>query len=678
MEMFVIKRKKYPQSVLLSLLLLTTGREIYAELTDDLFDISLPNVISASRLNQSVLQAPSAVTVIDKYMIELSGFIEFVDILRLVPGFQVAHFDSNHFTSTYHGYAWEWSNSLQILVDGRSTYHAGLSSIDWDTIGVQLADVERIEVVRGPAAPAYGSNSFAAAINIVTKALDAESKAHVEALVSSNHDRRLILKTNRHSKDFSYGITATHRDDDGDFARRNDGVQYSTHRKLTALNVRNRFNYQQHKFKTTLSVTHGNTGAYPEKLLSNDDRHISDQSFYLEWAYPWGGNKEIRATAYHHARDDNDIRQTINLNLLPFNEPVKSYVANLNDPYGYIGFQEFKMYRTDLEVQLNCSGERNSFIVGIGARDDNVKSQTYLVGKDTIKQNTFRLFFNDQLNVTDRLVLNAGLIYEGGQYTRDQFSPRVSINYTPYGKHSFRLAYSKAYRILTMLETNIVAKTVLEDGVVLDRRIETSDDLVSPEIYSIDIGYLGGMESLPVNWEFKAYKDTVKNRIDFVPYRGVNDLDGTVNKAINNGLYEVYGVEGSVIYRPSLQSMLRFHFNRGHSSSWELRRLNPDEYQRKRDYMPRESYGLLAGYKLNNWLLSAGVYHLGHMEWASDGEPMPYYTRYDVSVAKTYDLGRSDLQLKFMAQRLGGDHQEFNDEFEFEKEFYMQLKWTLD
>ena len=93
---------------------------------DSFFSTDLPVVISASRLTQSVLTSPSAVTVIDKAMIEASGFVEIADLMRLVPGFQVAYADGKDIAVTYHGFGWEYPNRLQVLVNGRSTYKAAL------------------------------------------------------------------------------------------------------------------------------------------------------------------------------------------------------------------------------------------------------------------------------------------------------------------------------------------------------------------------------------------------------------------------------------------------------------------------------------------------------------------------------------------------------------------------
>lgn len=56
----------------------------------DVFFSDIPVVLTASRMAQSSLDAPVAVTVIDREMIRASGFTEIHDLLRLVPGFLVA------------------------------------------------------------------------------------------------------------------------------------------------------------------------------------------------------------------------------------------------------------------------------------------------------------------------------------------------------------------------------------------------------------------------------------------------------------------------------------------------------------------------------------------------------------------------------------------------------------
>ena len=130
----------------------------------------IPMVMSATRLPQSVSDAPVAMTVIDREMIEASGFVEIPDLFRLVPGFQVGlSWQDHHSSVTYHGQSDGLSRRMQVLIDGRIALGATFGIVDWDRLGLVIDDIDRIEVVRGPSGVAYGSNAFIGAINIVTR-----------------------------------------------------------------------------------------------------------------------------------------------------------------------------------------------------------------------------------------------------------------------------------------------------------------------------------------------------------------------------------------------------------------------------------------------------------------------------------------------------------------------------
>ncbi|NIQ10450.1 MAG: TonB-dependent receptor plug domain-containing protein, partial [Gammaproteobacteria bacterium] len=63
----------------------------------------------------------------------------------------------------------EFSGRLQVLIDGRSVYTPFMSAVPWSFLGVEIEDINRIEIVRGPNSPVYGSNAYLASINIITK-----------------------------------------------------------------------------------------------------------------------------------------------------------------------------------------------------------------------------------------------------------------------------------------------------------------------------------------------------------------------------------------------------------------------------------------------------------------------------------------------------------------------------
>jgi len=128
-----------------------------------------PVVLSASRLAQPISNAPASITVIDRELIEASGAITIADVLRLVPGFQVSTISGANQTAQYHGLASQHPKRMQVLIDGRSVYHSAFGGVHWDTLPFALDDIERIEVIRGSNASAYGSNSFMGVINITTR-----------------------------------------------------------------------------------------------------------------------------------------------------------------------------------------------------------------------------------------------------------------------------------------------------------------------------------------------------------------------------------------------------------------------------------------------------------------------------------------------------------------------------
>lgn len=126
-------------------------------------------VITASKRAQKPLEAPNAVTIISADDIRLSGAQFLPDVLRQVPGFEVLSLSATDYNVGVRGFTNRLARNVLVLVDNQSIYNDALGANFWSTIPVELADIERIEVVRGPGSAVFGANAFTGVINIITK-----------------------------------------------------------------------------------------------------------------------------------------------------------------------------------------------------------------------------------------------------------------------------------------------------------------------------------------------------------------------------------------------------------------------------------------------------------------------------------------------------------------------------
>ena len=124
---------------------------------------------SASRHAEPVGEAAAAVTVLTADDIRRSGVTTLPDGLRLITGIQVARINGQTWGITARGFLNAAGNKLVVLIDGRSAYTPLFSGTFWDQQDMVLSDIDRIEVIRGPAGALWGANAVNGAINIITK-----------------------------------------------------------------------------------------------------------------------------------------------------------------------------------------------------------------------------------------------------------------------------------------------------------------------------------------------------------------------------------------------------------------------------------------------------------------------------------------------------------------------------
>ena len=149
-------------------------------------ELSKTEITSVSRRTQSLANVPAAAFVISAEDIRRSGATVLPDVLRMVPGIEVAQIDNGRYAVSARGFNGRFSNKLQVLVDGRSIYSTFFSGVMWEHDPVALEDIERVEIIRGPGAAMWGANAVNGVINIITRHSAAQSGGMIAPL-AGNH-----------------------------------------------------------------------------------------------------------------------------------------------------------------------------------------------------------------------------------------------------------------------------------------------------------------------------------------------------------------------------------------------------------------------------------------------------------------------------------------------------------
>jgi len=129
-------------------------------------------VVSASRIEQTTLEAPANVSVVTSEAIESSGAVRITDALTAkVPGFYLrgaTGTSSRINTSQTYSLRGQSLGRVKMMVDGLNLSDGnsgGISSL----MGIDIDDVKQIEVVPGTSSALYGSDAVGGVINIITK-----------------------------------------------------------------------------------------------------------------------------------------------------------------------------------------------------------------------------------------------------------------------------------------------------------------------------------------------------------------------------------------------------------------------------------------------------------------------------------------------------------------------------
>jgi len=126
-------------------------------------------VVSASKVETTLINAPATMTVLPGATLVALPAQNYGDLLRSVPGMNVIQMSARDINLTSRQATGTLATSQLTLLDGRSIYLDFFGLILWDFLPANLNDIKQIEVVRGPASAVWGANALTGVVNIITK-----------------------------------------------------------------------------------------------------------------------------------------------------------------------------------------------------------------------------------------------------------------------------------------------------------------------------------------------------------------------------------------------------------------------------------------------------------------------------------------------------------------------------
>ncbi len=170
-------------------------------------------LVSAALIPIVASRSANAITVIDSEQIKLRAAQSVSDLLRDVPGLAVSSYGALGSLTSIRARGSE-SNHLVVLIDGVEVNDPSQSDmLNWGTLSA--ADIERIEIIRGPQSSIRGSDAVAGVVNIITSEANQALSADVFTEYGSRATSKNGFSLGHKSGKFSVRFGASHLETDG-------------------------------------------------------------------------------------------------------------------------------------------------------------------------------------------------------------------------------------------------------------------------------------------------------------------------------------------------------------------------------------------------------------------------------------------------------------------------------
>ncbi len=364
-------------------------------------------IISASKSESKLRDSSKSISVITTEDIKMSTSNSAADILNILPGVFVhktGQFGRNDIVIRGHG---SRGRRVMVLIDGRPEKMGLFGCTITHTL--QIENVDRIEVIRGPESVLYGSDAIGGVVNIITKKAKTKTEGDVSVSYGSFDTQEYRLRQGGDINNFNYYFNF-------------DRIQSRGHLPNSDYNHKNYSLSLGYKVSDALSLSF-NSGYFdgfkrePQPSAENTWNDYKRGSFDLTLDGGWAG----------------------------FTQQIKIY-RNFGHHRFSDGYHS-KDYTDGVMFHINISPyQGNNLISGIEYRRLSGKLFSGGIPGEYSKEEK-ALFFQDEQRLFDeKIILNAGVRYNNDSISGDFFSPSAGLVWHALDNVLFRLSCARGFR----------------------------------------------------------------------------------------------------------------------------------------------------------------------------------------------------------------------------------------
>jgi outer membrane receptor for ferrienterochelin and colicin len=438
---------------------------------EQLMQIEVPEVVSASKYEQKATEAPASTTVITSDEIKRYGYRTLADILASVPGFYVSYDRNYDYLGTRGVNLGDANSRILLLVNGHRVNNDLDDSAAIGTTFILDPDlIDRVEIIRGPTSVLYGNNAFFGVINVITREGKQVNGVETSGMYGSYdaYSGRVTVG-DQLTNGLQFLLSGTIYNNDGpenlyypqfDTPSQNNGIAHNMDNDGFG-SFFGSVNYKDFTLEGAfINREKVNPTAQYDTTFNDSRLRTTDDRGYvtLKYAHKFSDTLDVSANVYY---DLSDFQ-------IGYPGPPGSTAPG---PNFYMEKETGEWAGGEVQVNKRI-WSRNLLTVGGEFRDD-FSQDNHLFQLEPVsgsgafssyvhdQRQNFGIFAQDDFTVLTNLHVNAGVRYDQSYDQQDHFSPtwspRAALIYDLFPQSTFKFIYGTAFRDPNFFELSELA-----------------------------------------------------------------------------------------------------------------------------------------------------------------------------------------------------------------------------